>query len=85
MGLVVPTLQEVFDRYPDTAFVIEVKQEEPSIVDHFVEVLEEYGVEDKMIGSAFSDAVLAELREAAPEIATNIGVDETRDFWGNRV
>ena len=80
-GLVVPTLQEALVRYPDTAFVIEVKQEEPSIVDHFVEVLEEYEAVDKTVGSAFSDAVLVELREAAPALATSIGVDETREFW----
>lgn len=80
-GLVVPTLQEALAGYPDTAFVIEVKQEEPSIVDHFVEVLEEYEAVDKTVGSAFSDAVLVELREAAPALATSIGVDETREFW----
>lgn len=82
MGLVVPTLQEVFDRYPDTAFVIEIKQESPSMVDHFVDVVREYEATDKIIGSAFSDGVLAELRAAAPEIASNMGVNETLQFWG---
>ena len=81
-GLVVPTLQEVFDRYPDVAFIIEIKQETPSIVDNFVQTLRDSGVEDKMIGSQFSDDVLAELRAAAPEIATNTGVNETLVFWG---
>ena len=82
IGLVVPTLQEVFDRYPDVAFIIEIKQESPSIVDNFVQTLRDSGVEDKMIGSQFSDDVLAELRAAAPEIATNTGVNETLVFWG---
>lgn len=82
MGLVVPTMVEVFDRYPDTAFIIEVKQSDPSIVDHFVEVIRAHGVEDKMIGSAFSDSLLGELRLAAPEIPTNTGVNETLIFWG---
>jgi glycerophosphoryl diester phosphodiesterase len=82
-GLVVPTMEEVFDRYPDVAFVIEIKQPTPSMVDHFVEVIRENGVTDKMIGSAFSDAVLQELRAAAPELATNMGVNETLVFWGN--
>jgi glycerophosphoryl diester phosphodiesterase len=83
MGLVVPTLEEVFDRYPGTPFIIEVKQEDPSILDHFVEVIREHGVTDKMIGSAFSSDLLKELRLAAPEIPTNIGVTETLEFWGN--
>lgn len=81
-GLVVPTMEEVFDRYPDTPFVIEVKQADPPIVDRFVEVIREHGVEDKMTGSAFSDEVLAQLRAAAPEIPTNTGVNETLVFWG---
>jgi glycerophosphoryl diester phosphodiesterase len=81
-GLVVPTMQEVFDRYPDTPFVIEVKQSDPSIVDHFVEVIRDNGVEDKMTGSAFSDSLLLELRLAAPEIPTNMGTNETFVFWG---
>ncbi len=83
MGLVVPTMEEVFDRYPDTAFVIEIKQQTPSMVNHFVEVIRDNGVTDKMIGSAFSDSVLQELRAAAPELATNMGVNETLVFWGN--
>lgn len=82
MGLVVPTMVEVFERYPETAFVIEVKQGNPSIVDHFVEVIREHGVEDKMTGSAFSDALLQELRVAAPEIPTNLGTNEVLVFWG---
>ena len=81
-GLVVPTMEEVFDRYPDTPFVIEVKQSDPSIVDHFVEVIREHGVEDKMTGSAFADSLLRELRTAAPEIPTNMGTNETFVFWG---
>jgi len=82
MGLVVPTLEEVFDRYPGTPFIIEVKQEDPPILDDFVEVIREHGVTDKMIGSAFSSGLLEELRLAAPEIPTNIGVQETLVFWG---
>jgi glycerophosphoryl diester phosphodiesterase len=82
MGLVVPTLVEVFEGYPDTAFVIEVKQETPSIVDHFVEVVREHQVEDKMVGAAFSDDVLEELRSAAPDMPTSMGVTETLMFWG---
>jgi glycerophosphoryl diester phosphodiesterase len=81
-GLMVPTMVEVFERYPDTAFVIELKQGEPSIIDHFVEVIREHGVEDKMTGSAFSTELLQELRIAAPEIPTNLGTSEVVVFYG---
>ncbi|HSN81422.1 MAG TPA: glycerophosphodiester phosphodiesterase [Polyangiales bacterium] len=81
MGLVVPSLEEVFERYTDAPFVIEIKQEAPSIVESFVDLVREYGVEDKMVGAAFDDAVLLELRAAAPEIATSLGQGETTIFY----
>ncbi|MBW1906714.1 MAG: glycerophosphodiester phosphodiesterase [Deltaproteobacteria bacterium] len=83
MGLVVPSLEEVLDRYPDTAVNIEIKQKEPSIVDNLVDLVREYEFEDKMVGASFSDEVVAELRDAAPEIATSLGEGETFVFWGN--
>lgn len=81
MGLVVPSLEEVLDRYPDTAVNIEIKQREPSLVDGLVDLVRQYEFEDKMIGASFSDEVLAELRAAAPEIATSLGEDESIEFW----
>ena len=83
MGLVVPSLEEVLARYPDTAVNIEIKQNEPSIVDNLVDLVREYEFEDKMVGASFSDEVIAELRDAAPEIATSLGEGETFVFWGN--
>lgn len=81
MGLVVPSLEEVLDKYPDTAVNIEIKQREPSIVGKLVDLVRQYEFEDKMVGASFSDEVLAELRAAAPEIATSLGQDESLDYW----
>ena len=82
MELVVPTLEEILQRYPNTAFVIELKQEDPSIVDNFVAVVREEGATDKITGSSEEQAVLDELRVAAPEIATNLSLKEVLEFWG---
>ena len=81
MGLVVPSLEEVLDRYPETAVNIEIKQREPSLVDGLVDLVRQYEFEDKMIGASFSDEVLAEFRAAAPEIATSLGQEESIEFW----
>ena len=81
MGLLVPSLEEVLERYPDTAVNIEIKQSEPSLVDGLVDLVREYEFEDKMVGASFSDEVVAELRAAAPEIATSLGEGESLDFW----
>ncbi len=81
MGLVVPSLEEVLERYPDTPVNIEIKQSEPSLVDNLVALVRQYEFEDKMVGASFSDDILAELRVAAPEIATSLGEGESLDFW----
>ncbi len=81
MGLVVPSLEEVLERYPDTAVNIEVKQQEPSLIDDLVDLIRQYEFEDKMVGASFSTEVLAELRDAAPEIATSLSEDESLEFW----
>ena len=38
MNLRVPSLEEVLERYPDTAVNIEIKQKDPSLVDNLVEI-----------------------------------------------
>ena len=81
MGLVVPSLEEVLERYPDTPVNIEIKQSEPSLVDGLVDLVRQYEFEDKMVGASFSDDILAELRVAAPEIATSLGQGESTDYW----
>jgi len=81
MGLVVPSLEEVLERYPDTAVNIEIKQVEPSLVHNLVDLVRQYEFEDKMVGVSFSDEAVAELRDAAPEIATSLSEGEALDFW----
>jgi len=81
MGLVVPTLEEVFEEFPDAPYVIEIKQGEPSIVDDFVAMAREYDKVEQMNGAAFDDDILAELREAAPEMGTSFGEQEVLIFF----
>jgi glycerophosphoryl diester phosphodiesterase len=81
MGLVVPTLEEVFEEFPDAPYVIEIKQGDPSIVDDFVAMSREYDKVDQMNGAAFDDDILVELREAAPEMGTSFGEQEVLVFF----
>jgi glycerophosphoryl diester phosphodiesterase len=82
MGLTVPTLPEVFDAHPDVAYVIELKQEEPSIVEPFLALCNDRGITDQMVASAFSDSLLAELRAAAPNVPTSFALAEVIAFMG---
>jgi glycerophosphoryl diester phosphodiesterase len=81
MGLVVPSLEEVLEEFPDVPYVIEIKQAEPSIVDAFVAMTRDHGVIDQINGASFNNDVLAELRAAAPEMATSFSQDEVFEYF----
>ncbi|MEM7137665.1 MAG: glycerophosphodiester phosphodiesterase [Myxococcota bacterium] len=81
MGLLVPTLEEVLEAFPNAPYVIEIKQAEPSIVDDFVAIVRDFEVVDQINGASFNDDVLQELRAAAPEMATSFSEDEVAEFF----
>ncbi|MGB5811857.1 MAG: glycerophosphodiester phosphodiesterase [Polyangiales bacterium] len=81
MGLLVPTLEEVLEAFPDVPYVIEIKQADPSIVDGFVEITRSFEVVDQINGASFNDDVLQELRAAAPEMETSFSEDEVAAFF----
>ncbi len=85
MGLVVPTLEEVLDAFPDVPYVIEIKQADPSIVDDFVAITRARGVVRQINGASFNDDVLAELRAKAPELDTSFGFNEVAEYVQNTI
>lgn len=79
-GLQVPTLEEVFQRFPNYPMNIEIKQESPSMAGPFCALLREYGMEERVIVPSFSDQTLSEFREICPEVATAASSSEVRNF-----
>lgn len=78
--LQVPTVEEVFQRFPDYPMVIEIKQETPSMADPFCALIREYGMSEKVLVPSFSDQAINEFRAACPEVATAASGDEVRSF-----
>lgn len=79
-GLQVPTLNEVFEHFPDYPMVIEIKQQEPDMTAPFCDLIREYGMEEKVIVASFSDDTIKAFRHLCPEVATSPGSDEVRNF-----
>ena len=79
-GLQVPTVEEVFQRFPGYPMVIEIKQEEPSMAGAFCELIREYGMSNKVLVPSFSDRAIGEFRETCPEVATAASSGEVRSF-----
>ncbi|MDX1414210.1 MAG: glycerophosphodiester phosphodiesterase [Candidatus Promineifilaceae bacterium] len=79
-GLQVPTLEEVFVRFPDYPMNIEIKQEEPSMAQPLCDLLRENGMAEKVIVPSFSDQAMQEFRAVCPEVATAGSSSEVRNF-----
>ena len=79
-GVVVPTLAEVFDTFPDMYMTIEPKQTEPPIVDALLALIDEKDMADYVVLGTFDDAKLAAIRAARPELLTGFGAVEVVAF-----
>lgn len=80
-GLTIPTLGELFERYPKHIINIDIKQESPSIVKPFVELLDQYGRRDSVVVGSFHNETVAEFRRLAPDVATAGSAAEVRRFY----
>jgi glycerophosphoryl diester phosphodiesterase len=79
-GITVPTLQEIFDAFPEMTFNIEPKQAEPSVTQPLCEMIRARKMIDKTIVGSFRQQAIDEFRAACPEVATAATPSEVRDF-----
>ncbi len=80
-GLKVPTLCEVLSAFPETRFVIEIKQTAPSLVAPMLEVIERSGMCRRVLVASEHQQPLDEVRALAPEIPTNFSSREVGGFF----
>ncbi len=94
-GVVIPTLAEVFENFPDLWINIDMKQETPSLVPDFVNLIRQHNVAHRLCVGSFSNKTVADFRRACPEVARTASHAETlrwfvlgklrldRLFWGD--
>ena len=81
-GITVPTLAEIFQAFPDMPMNIEIKQDSPSIVKPFCDLIHEYDMADQLLIPTFHPDTMNEFREKCPGIATSMTEPEIRLFYG---
>lgn len=81
-GIQVPTLEELFQRYPDMRMNIEIKQETPSMVRPFCQLIHDYNMQDKILVATFHKATVEEFREDCPDVITSMVEPEIQLFFG---
>ena len=70
-GVQIPLLSEVLNSFPDTRYVIEIKQFKPSIVLDLCAMLTDYDVLDRTLVASTDGATILSFRQHCPTVATS--------------
>lgn len=81
-GIQVPTLEELFQRYPDMRMNIEIKQETPSMVRPFCQLIHTYNMQDQILVATFHKATVKAFRAECPDVITSMVEPEIQLFFG---
>lgn len=80
MGITIPSLAAVFERFPDMRHTIELKKTRASMAQPLCDLIRKYAMQDKVLVASFHDAALAEFRQTCPEVATSASRGEATPF-----
>jgi glycerophosphoryl diester phosphodiesterase len=79
-GIQVPALDELFQRFPQMRYVIEIKLTKNPIDQPLCDLIRQYDMQDKVLIASFHDAVHANFRTTCPEVATSASRGEVTKF-----
>lgn len=79
-GIQVPTLDELFEKFPQMRYVIEIKLTENPIDKPLCDLIREHGMQAKVMIASFHDEAMRNFRETCPEIATSASRGEVTRF-----
>jgi glycerophosphoryl diester phosphodiesterase len=79
-GIPVPTLDEVFQEFPQLRYVIEIKLTRNPIDRPLCELIRRYQMQDKVLVASFHDVAMRSFRSACPEVATSASRTEVRNY-----
>lgn len=80
-GIRIPFLEELFQRFPNRKFVVEIKQTMPAIEELLVALIRKHHMEEKVIVASEHYEPLARIRSIDPALATNLSAIEARTFY----
>lgn len=80
-GIRVPSLESVFQAFPEMSMNIEIKQQEPPIVDAFCNLIRAYDKQGQILVGSFYADTMSSFRETCPEVATSATEPEIRPYF----
>ncbi|MDH3437917.1 MAG: glycerophosphodiester phosphodiesterase [Betaproteobacteria bacterium] len=81
-GIRVPTLEEVFTRFPTTRMNIEMKYAEPTMAQPLCSLIRRSGMEQRVLVASMNETAVMAFRQACPEVATSMSRSEAQLFFG---
>jgi glycerophosphoryl diester phosphodiesterase len=80
-GLTIITVRELFEKYPDLLYVLEVKKTDLPTAEPTCDLIKELDMEEKvMIASVYQD-MMDTFRAACPDVTTSATEDEATQFF----
>ncbi len=76
-GVTIPTLAELFERFPELWINVDIKQKEPKMIRPFCDLIRKYKMADKMCVGSFHNQTVKAFRQACPEVAQVGSLAET--------
>lgn len=80
----VPTLEQVFERFGDAYFSIEIKDDAADVTllaRKTADLIHRFGLSERVVISSFGGPGMPAFRAAAPDVATSATLDEVQDFF----
>jgi glycerophosphoryl diester phosphodiesterase len=79
-GIQVPTLEGLFQKFPDMRYVIEIKLTQNPIDKPLCDLIRKYNMQDQAVIASFHDEAMRRFRETCPEVATSASRAEVTKF-----
>ncbi|HKY55760.1 MAG TPA: glycerophosphodiester phosphodiesterase [Anaerolineales bacterium] len=79
-GMQVPTLDEIFERFPQMRYVIEIKLTENPIDKPLCDLIRQFNMQDKVVIASFHVEAMQNFRATCPDVATSASRTEVRNF-----
>ncbi len=79
-GIQVTALAEVFEKFPQMRYAIEIKKSGIPVEQPLCDLIRQYNMQDKVLVASFHDEVMQDFRATCPEVATSASRGEVTKF-----
>lgn len=82
-GLRVPTFAEVLAQFPETPLNVEIKENDPKLVQAVSDLFDRYGAKERVLLAAESHSLMKKIRAMIPGAITGMSLEEVLEFMGS--